>query len=276
MPAEGLMPPPPAERLQLPSVTLCAVSSTNLAATLEAMQLTMQYVDFADAVLCTHDAGVADEAECAIRVVPIERLTSARAYSQFMLTRLVDHVDTEHCLVVQWDGHVIDPARWRPEFLDYDYIGASWPQFDDGHEVGNGGFSLRSRRLMEACRATGFKAHHPEDVAICRTNRALLGQQQMRFAPVDVADAFAAERAGDPTSSFGYHGVFLMPLVLGTERFWRMYFALDERGSLRPDYGDLLKSLRNGRFALRRSARMQWDRCADRITRLRRGLCGKL
>ena len=135
---------------------------------------------------------------------------------------------------------------------------------------------LVAEKILEACRATGFKAHHPEDVAICRTNRALLGQQQMRFAPVDVADAFAAERAGDPTSSFGYHGVFLMPLVLGTERFWRMYFALDERGSLRPDYGDLLKSLRNGRFALWRSARMQWDRCADRITRLRRGLCGKL
>lgn len=268
MPAEGLMPPPPAERLQLPSVTLCAVSSTNLAATLEAMQLTMQYVDFADAVLCTHDAGVADEADCAIRVVPIERLTSAKAYSHFILTGLVDHITTEHCLVVQWDGHIIDPARWRSEFLDCDYIGASWPQFDDGYEVGNGGFSLRSKRLMETCCLPGFDAHHPEDVAICRTNRAMLEQQGMRFAPIGLANAFAAERAGDLSRSFGYHGVFLMPRVLGVERFWRLYCTLDDHSSMRRDYSGLLKSLRSGKAAFSRGVRMQWHRCADSLSRL--------
>ncbi|RIV83519.1 hypothetical protein D2V17_13080 [Aurantiacibacter xanthus] len=259
------MAPAPGKRLHLPSITLCAVSSTNLPATIEALRICMQYVDFADVILCTHDVGAAGDAEGAIRVVPIERLTSARAYSQFMLTRLVDHIATEHCLVVQWDGHVIDPAHWQPEFLDYDYVGASWPQFDDGREVGNGGFSLRSKRLMEACRTTEFEAHHPEDVAICRTNRALLEQQGMRFAPVDVADAFAAERAGDPTSSFGYHGVFLMPQVLGVERFWRMYCALDERGSLRPDFWDLLRTVWRGNRRTARFLRMLSDGIADTV-----------
>ena len=263
MPADGLMPSPPATRLQLPSVTLCAVSSTNLTATLEAMRVSMQYVDFAGAILFTHDAGAADEAKGSIRVVPIERLTSAKAYSKFMLTQLVDHVSTGHCLVVQWDGHVIGPARWRPEFLDHDYVGASWPQFDDGHEVGNGGFSLRSKRLMEACRQDGFDAHHPEDVAICRTNRALLEQQDIRFAPVELADAFAAERAGDPARSFGYHGVFLMPQVLGVERFWRMYCALDERGSLRPDFWQLLRAAKGGRRGAARMLRMLFERISD-------------
>ncbi|OYX64248.1 MAG: hypothetical protein B7Y88_11820 [Sphingomonadales bacterium 32-64-17] len=263
MPADGLMPSPPAKRLQLPSVTLCAVSSTNLPATLEAMRVSMQYVDFAEAILCTHDAGAADETDGAIRVVPIERLTSAKTYSQFMLTQLVDHIHTEHCLVVQWDGHVIDPARWRPEFLDYDYVGASWPQFDDGYEVGNGGFSLRSRRLMEACRATDFEAYHPEDIAICRTNRPLLEQHGMRFAPAELADAFAAERAGDPARSFGYHGVFLVPQVLGVERFWRMYCALDERGSLRRDFWQLLRAVKGGSRGAARMLRMLFERTSD-------------
>lgn len=260
MPADGLMPSPPTKRLQLPSVTLCAVSSTNLPATLEAMRLCMQYADFAEAILCTHATGLVDGPHDPIRIVPIERLTSARAYSQFMLKQLVDHVATEHCLVVQWDGHIINPDRWRPEFLDYDYVGASWPQFSDGHEVGNGGFSLRSKRLLEACRATSFDAHHPEDVAICRTNRALLDQQGMRFAPIELADAFAAERAGDPARSFGYHGVFLMPQVLGTERFWQMYRTLDEQSSLSPDFWVLLRAVMHGNQGASRMLRMLFDR----------------
>lgn len=256
---DGLMPPPPRKRLQLPSVTLCAVSSTNVAATVEAMRTSMQYVDFAEAVLCTHATDTALEVGDAIQIVPIERLTSAKAYSHFMLTQLVDHIATDHCLVAQWDGHVIDSARWRAEFLYYDYIGASWPQFDDRHEVGNGGFSLRSRRLMEACRQDRFQAHHPEDVAICRTNRAVLEQQGMRFAPVELADAFAAERAGDPADSFGYHGVFLMPQVLGVERFWHLYKELDERGSLRRDYFQIMSSIRHGKARRRRQGRVLRD-----------------
>ena len=263
MAKDGLMPPPPHERLQLPSVTLCAVSSTNLTATVEAMRTSMQYVDFAEAVLCTHAIDTTLDVGDAIQIVPIERLTSAKAYSHFMLTQLVDHIATDHCLVAQWDGHVIDPARWRAEFLDYDYIGASWPQFDDRHEVGNGGFSLRSRRLMEACRQDRFQAHHPEDVAICRTNRAVLEQQGMRFAPVELADAFAAERAGDPADSFGYHGVFLMPRVLGVERFWQIYCALDERSSLRPDFWQLLGAAKGGSRGTARALRMLFERICD-------------
>jgi hypothetical protein len=68
---------------------------------------------------------------------------------------------------------VFDAARWRDAFLEYDYIGASWLQFDDG----NGGFSLRTRRLMELCRDPAFVPVHPEDLAIGRTNRAWLESQ---------------------------------------------------------------------------------------------------
>ena len=48
---------------------------------------------------------------------------------------------------------MLDGAAWRPEFLDYDYIGAVWPHVLDKYNVGNGGFSLRSKALLEACRA---------------------------------------------------------------------------------------------------------------------------
>lgn len=265
MSSRSLLPPAPKSRLPLPDVTMCAVSSSNLAATVAALRTSMAMADFAEVLLFTHataqDLGIA--MDDGIRLVPIDRISSSASYSDFVLRQIADHIRTSHCLVVQWDGHVIDPSRWRPEFLDYDYVGASWPQFDDGHDVGNGGFSLRSRRLMQACRSDGFEAHHPEDVAICRSNRAMLESKGMRFAPRELADAFAAERASDPSRTFGYHGVFLMPRVLGTERFWDLYEGLDDRGTLWHDTWAIARRLLSGERPISRILRLLRDRRAN-------------
>ncbi|MBD2841030.1 DUF5672 family protein [Erythrobacter rubeus] len=267
MSAKSLMSPIPSERLKLPEVTICAASSTNVEATILAIETSLAYVEPAEAILFT-DVDVSQVGlpiSDAIRVVRIEELRSSSAYSHFIVDELVKHIQSSHCLVVQWDGHIIDPDRWSSEFLEYDYIGASWPQFDDGRCVGNGGFSLRSRRLMEACLSPDFQSHHPEDIAICRTNRALLEKQGMRFGPADLADMFSAERASDPSRTFGYHGVFLMPEVLGPELFWELYLSLDERGSLKPDFRALRRAVNNGENGGRRSLRMLGDRVADMI-----------
>lgn len=234
-----------AARLSLPQVTLCAVSSVNVNATVRALEASLAQIDAGAALLLTDSQVKSDHP--GIRVVPIAPIPSARAYSDFLLTELIDHVATSHCLVIQWDGHVLDAARWQPEFLDHDYIGASWPQFADGHDVGNGGFSLRSRRLMQLCRDPAFQRDHPEDVAIGRTNRAWLEGQGMRFAPRALADRFAAERAGDVTASFGYHGAWLMPQAIGVEPFWHVYRDLDDRGTIRHDFWLILKQIRRSR-----------------------------
>src|SRR5204863_2475838 len=130
----------------------------------------------------------------AIEVVPIPKIISASAYSTFMLGGLVEYVRTDHCLVVQWDGFVLDTEQWDPAFLDHDYIGAPWPQFSDGHDVGNGGFSLRSRRLLEACTALPFDGEVAEDVLICRLYRGELEERGFRFAPEPLARRFSFER----------------------------------------------------------------------------------
>lgn len=262
MTAPPLLAEPDAPRLRLPSVTLCAVSSSNLEATVQALQISLAQIDFADALLFTDrdPASLGLDAASDIRVIPIDPIRSSEAYSRFMLEKLADHIRTDHGLIVQWDGHVIDAARWQDAFLEYDYIGASWPQFDDGHEVGNGGFSLRSRRLMDACGAREFKAHHPEDVAIGRTNRALLESLGLRFAPVEIADQFSAERTGDPALTFGYHGVFLMPQVLGAERFWQTYKKLSDRGTLWVDFGKLLGAVLRGQRGVSRVLALSRDR----------------
>lgn len=244
-------------RLALPQVTLCAATSVNVKATVWALEASLAQIDFADCKLFT-DAPIKPE-NSTISVVPIPRLGSSAAYSEFLLSQMVDHVDTSHCLVVQWDGYVLDAARWRPEFLDYDYIGASWPQFDDGLDVGNGGFSLRSRRLMEACRDPQFKALHPEDISIGRTNRSWLEGRGMLFAPPELADLFATERRGDLQTSFGYHGVWNMPRAIGVEAFWRVYRELDDRGTVSHDFSSILNGVRQGRGGQLRTIRMIFD-----------------
>ncbi|WP_319005462.1 DUF5672 family protein [Novosphingobium profundi] len=233
------------------------MTSVNLSATIRALEVSLEQIAFGQCLLFT-DARP-ERLHPSIRIVPVDRLTSSAAYSQFLLNRLVDYVTTSHCLVAQWDGHVLDATRWQSEFLEYDYIGASWPQFDDGHDVGNGGFSLRSRRLMELCRAPDFEQAHPEDLAIGRTNRAWLEAQGLRFAPRELADAFSAERRADVRRTFGYHGAFRMPDAIGPERFWDVYKDLDDIGTVRHDFFSIARDMWPMRNALARISRLAAD-----------------
>ena len=247
--------------LALPAVTLCAATSVNVAATVRALQVCLDQVDFADCLLFT-DASL-DQLDPRIRVVEIDRLTSAEAYSQFILRELPEFVRTSHCLIVQWDGFVLDPARWDEAFLDYDYLGASWPQFGDAHDVGNGGFSLRSRKLLEACRDPRFRAAHPEDLAICRLNRDLLEKEHgIRFADRATADRFAFERAAPRVPAFGFHGIFNLIPALGGDRFWELYRSLDDRRTAFLDYRTLMRQLGSDRKANMRRLRLSLDRLA--------------
>lgn len=251
------------QRLSLPDVTLCAATSVNVLATVQALEASLAQAEFAACLLFTDALVHLDHP--GIRIVPVQRMESAQAYSSFLLGHLADYVATSHCLVVQWDGHVLDARRWNPAFLDHDYIGASWPQFADGHDVGNGGFSLRSRRLLQACQSPRFQQMHPEDVLIGRIHRGWLESQGIRFASRSLADQFSAERSGDPLASFGYHGVWHMPRILGVDRFWAIYRSLDARDSIRHDMSALLKQVAKGQGGAKRALRLLLDRAAEAV-----------
>jgi len=90
-------------------------------------------------------------------VVKIPRIASRAEYSRFVIKELGRHFRTSHLLVIQWDGYVINGKAWQEAFLEYDYIGAPWGFHTDQHRVGNGGFSLRSRRLFDAASARGVR-----------------------------------------------------------------------------------------------------------------------
>jgi hypothetical protein len=253
-------------RLALPGVTLCAATSINVEATICALQECLRRVDFAECLLFTDTAVTGLDPR--IRLIPIEHMHSGASYSVFILRGMVDHISSPHALVVQWDGFVIDPAQWDSGFLEFDYIGAPWPQFTDGRDVGNGGFSLRSRRLLEACRDPDFHISHPEDVAICRLNRDLLERDyEIRFADRPAAERFAFERARPDNRTFGFHGVFNMVSVLGPDRFWQIYGTLDDKRTILVDYRRLMRQVGNGRGAMKRRTRLTLDRIRASFSR---------
>lgn len=121
-------------------------------------------------------------------------------------------VKTDFALHMHLDGYIVHPHKWDPDFLRYDYIGAPWPKEwvhygTVTHQVGNGGFSLRSRRLMFALSELPWRPG-PADVAVCCHHRAELERRGMQFAPVDVAARFSVEHRviETPDKTFGFHG----------------------------------------------------------------------
>src|ERR1035437_5874586 len=45
------------------------------------------------------------------------------------------YVKTKHFLIAQWDSWIINPARWTPKFLAYDYIGGPWERKKNGKSI---------------------------------------------------------------------------------------------------------------------------------------------
>jgi len=146
-----------------------------------------------------------------VRIVADAPITKIEDYSHWVCTELYKHVPTSHLLIFQWDGYVKNWKAWSMDWLQYDYIGAPWAH-EDGLNVGNGGFSLRSRRLMEIVATDpAISRRHPEDVRICRDYRPYLEREhRIRFAPVEVARRFSIEGYGQGnrthTTEFGFHG----------------------------------------------------------------------
>ena len=213
----------------MPSLRDCAayaVTSVHGALTAYAARRCMA-ADFAEVKVLT-------DLELDVPTMPIAPLTSIRDYNAFVSRRLVEHMTTPFVLVFQWDGFVLDPALWTDEFLDYDYIGAPWAEESapPGRRVGNGGFSIRSRRLMEALRRLRlkFNPETSEDKVIGRMLRPILEESYgIRFAPVGLAERFSFEHGGTPGSTFGFHGGFNLPLAMPEEDLWWALQQLPDR-----------------------------------------------
>lgn len=200
------------EKLQLPQVTLVAMTSVNVKATIHAMEYSMRGIDFGDAVLITHKKpfGLPQT----IRYSHTSKLTNIDDFNYKMVYELGDHIKTDYALIVHADGFVVHPEMWRDEFLDYDYIGAPWPLPKEGDtttyrdiygnicRVGNSA-GIRSKRLMDFPKKANVpwegeyaygKMWFYEDGFICCKIRHLLEAEGMRIAPLEVAKYYSHEQ----------------------------------------------------------------------------------
>lgn len=155
------------------------------------------------------------------QIAPIRSLSD---YNRVIFETLPSKVATDFVLIIQFDGFALNEDRFTDDFFDYDYIGAPWAAgLIPGHSavVGNGGFSLRSRRLMQALEdlAPSIDLSQPEDNVICLALRDPLERRGVKFAPVDVARRFSVESdRSQPVTPFGFHGLHLLPLVFGDDQ----------------------------------------------------------
>lgn len=126
-------------RLQLPSVTLLCVDCVDVKRAVKVLEHCKTKADFGAVKLLTSIPVDYDH----VRIMPLNSLI---AYSVFMLTRVHEYIDTPHFLIVQRDGWVLNPESFDPAWLELDYVAPMFMQYD---KVGSGGFSLRSKKMMQ-------------------------------------------------------------------------------------------------------------------------------
>jgi Protein of unknown function (DUF5672) len=172
---------------RLQNVTLLGADCVDIDRLVNVSKICQRHIEFGDVKLLSSRKSSYD------RIVHIHHIASIEEYSEFMMKELDKYVQTSHVLVIQHDGFILNPHSWDDEFLQYDYIGAPWC-YTDGLNVGNGGFSLRSKKLLKILADDErIVKLHPEDYHIGRTYRRYLERKGIRFAPEPLASQFSIE-----------------------------------------------------------------------------------
>lgn len=218
--------------IELPNVTLFCISSNQVDGAISALKHSMKGIKFGAVKLITHEDP--NNLPEDIEFSKCYEIKSIHEYNYYCLYNLTNHIDTDYCLLVQPDGFVINPEKWNNDWFNYDYIGAPWALANDAyldpwgksHRVGNGGFSFRSKKLLDVPKnayihfdvnwgdfykhmGVGFTS---EDGNICVHNRHIYEALGCKFAPVEVAARFSHERPLPETQGitpFGFH--FFLP-----------------------------------------------------------------
>jgi hypothetical protein len=148
----------------LTNVDIVTINCTKPSDGLKAIKHCMKNFKFGRAIMITHE----DVSDPDVEIFKINKLNSVDEYNDYVL-RLKEYVNNDYVLVVQDDGFIVNPNNWDDNFLSYDYIGAPWSSNEDTNwielqnetikqhlydtlgrnRVGNGGFSLRSKKFIE-------------------------------------------------------------------------------------------------------------------------------
>ena len=211
--------------INLPNVTLIAVSSIKIERTIRALEYSCRKINFGEVKFVTH----ADVNPKGISVEKIPQIKSKDDFSKITVYDLPKYINTDYCILVQYDGFIVHPEQWTDEFLKYDWVGPLWTighnYFDkNGNQVRVGdGISLRSKKLISLASElnipwlpfTNNGQHSPgywEDSWICVKNRHIYEENGCKFAPINLAAQWGRELHNPPIpenegiTPFVFHG----------------------------------------------------------------------
>lgn len=204
-------------RLSLPNITLVMIETRCHELARMAVHDCLRHADFGEVLICSDNFNLLRIPGATHALVPDWQ--DKLGWCKFLWQDAPNLIKTPQTLIIQWDSWIVDPAKWDPAFEACDYIGAPW-WYGDGLNVGNSGFSLRSKRLMD------FLLKHKEifpvttsneDDLLSRHYRRTLEQHNFRWASQGLAAEFSFERTLGKADCFGFHGIFNWPRVLSHE-----------------------------------------------------------
>jgi len=211
------------KKIELDNVTLLAATSQEIDMTQLALRISLRNIKFGAVKLLSSLSPSKKYSN--IEYVSIPHINDISDYNRMMIEDLHKYFQTSYCLIVQADSFVVNSDFWKDEFLQFDYIGAPWSDkvvinpklvLDlKENPVGNGGFSLRSRKLAEATAKINFNSLtfpiKNEDIIICHYLYKKMIDSGIRFAPPELAAKFSMENENhlygqDVSTVFGFHG----------------------------------------------------------------------
>lgn len=221
----------------LPDVTLVVIDNVEKALCWQALAATLREIRPAE-ILVWSDNEFSLKTDVPVRNF-YARMKDICDVEEVLWRIVPKEIRTSHLLTIQWDGWVLNGNAWMNEFLDYDYIGAPWTWYATDR-IGNGGFSLRSAKLMREL-AT-YDIVGAEDTSLCRFYRKELEALGYRWAPEDLAKHFSVEHGPDAVT-FGFHGAFNFPRVVPPDEFVSLFSLAGKHARKSPGWGRMLGAL---------------------------------
>ena len=201
--------------LDLSPVTLLFVETRAHAVTKRVIDDCLSKAAFGDVLIYTDKPDLIPVPGARYEIVP--DFPDKKAAGYFYYSEAMAKVETDFALMLEWDAGICDPAKWKPEFFDYDYIGAPWPSSyrNSPYYVGNGGFTLMSKKLGHFICENAREHPLYTDMDVCRSShRQFYDAAEFKWADRDLASYFSWELGQRNPDNFGFHGAFTWPAVL--------------------------------------------------------------
>ena len=188
----------------MPRVTLVAMASVNVFATVRALMYSYRNIEFGRVLLVSHK-----KPWYLPKKIDYAYTTKSKDIYEWCYKILYDlykYIDTDYVILIHSDGFIVNFEKWIDDFYNYDYIGAPWPIPQDNSyqdasgklvRVGNS-VSLRSKKILELPSKLNLpwekrNGYFHEDGFLCCNNKITLEANGIKYAPLEVAKYFSHE-----------------------------------------------------------------------------------